>query len=105
MKGTINKVILTADYLDDAHPDYDDLNTDVIVRFENGDEYVATFYSYRSLEQMMEEIKSSKAFVSGRYYKILNMVVVRDFNGGDLLPVIDAMLAEGDFQLVFKKLK
>jgi len=105
MKGTIKKVILTAEYLDDAHPNYDDLNTDVIVRFEDGDEYVATFYSYRNLEQMMAEMKASQGFASGHYYRILNMVVVRDFNKGDLLPVIDAMLAEGDFQLVFKRLK
>ncbi|HLT79446.1 MAG TPA: hypothetical protein VKZ86_00360 [Cyclobacteriaceae bacterium] len=104
MTGAIQKIILTADYLQDGNADYEDLNTDVIVQFENGDKYVAAFYSWKNLENMIKELEPKDEYRSGRFYKVLNMVLVRDFDQGDIRPIIDAMLAEGDFQLVFRKL-
>ena len=104
MRGTIQKIILTAEYLENGRADYEDLNTDVIVQFENGDRYVATFFSWKNLENMIKELEPTEEYRSGRFYKVLNMVLVRDFGEGNIRPVIDAMLAEGDFQLVFRKL-
>jgi len=104
MKSTIQKIILTAEYLEDGRADYEDLNTDVIVQFDNGDKYVATFFSQKNLENMIKELQQIDEYRTGNFYKVLNMVLVRDFGEGDIRPVIDEMLAEGDFQLVFRKL-
>lgn len=84
--------------------DYEHLSTDVIVEFDDGEKYIATFYSCRCLEAMINEDKQTPEFHSGKYYKILNMILVRDFNAGDIIPVVEQMIAEGDFQIVFKKI-
>ena len=84
--------------------DYEDINTDVIVQFENGDQYSAVFYSHKNLHNVMNEIEESDEYRSYTYYRVLDIVLVRDFNDGDLRPIIEAMLKEGDFQLIFKKI-
>jgi hypothetical protein len=100
----IKNIILTADYQENRPVDYVNLSTDVIVHFENGDRYVAPFFSYENLKDLMEIERRSKEFQSGEYYKVLNIVLVKDFNSGNLFPVIECMMSEGDFQLIFKKL-
>jgi hypothetical protein len=103
MNGVIQKISLTAESLDNRFLDYENLNTDVIVRFDNGDEYIATFFSFKNLQGMIEEHKQSKEYFSEEYYRLVNAVLVNDFNNNKLLSVIEHMMAEGDFQLVFKK--
>lgn len=103
MNDAIQRISLTAEQFGDKVLDYEDLNTDVIVRFANGDEYIATFFSFKNLEAMIGAHKQSEAAVSDQYYKILNAVIVNDFNHGDLRPVIEHMMVEGDFQLIFQR--
>lgn len=100
----IKEIILTAENLEDAPVNYEDLSTDVIVNFENGDTYVATFFSHKNLKKTLEADLQSFDFSPDRYYRVLNMVVVEDFNKENLLSVIECMISEGDFQLIFKKL-
>jgi hypothetical protein len=100
----IKEIILTAEKLDNTQVNYEDLNTDVIVNFENGDKYVATFFSHKNLKKTVDADRQAFDFSSDRYYRILNMVLVEDLNKENLLAVIECMIAEGDFQLIFKKL-
>ena len=100
----IKDIVFTAERLSKTPLDYKNMNTDVIVNFDNGDKYIATFFSHESLKQMLEADIKTIEFSSGKYYRILNMVIVKDFNEGDMHHVIETMIAEGDFQLVFKKL-
>ena len=104
MNGAIKKISLTAEHVGHEHVDYENLNTDVIVEFDNGDEYVAPFFSFKNLEGMIEEHKHSKEYLSEEYYKLLNAVLVNDFHNSKLLSVIEHMMVEGDFQVVFKKI-
>jgi hypothetical protein len=100
----ITDIVLTAALQEQTEIDYEDLNTDVIVNFDNGDQYIATFFSHKSLKNMFKNDMLTGEFFSSNYYRVLNAVLVKDFNNGDLLPVIEYMIAEGDFQLIFKKL-
>ena len=104
MQGVIKKIILSAERSDNEVVDYENLNTDVIVQFDTGDQYVTTFYSYKWLEKMIEKHRASKENRSDRHYEILDIVVVNDLKDGNLLPVVEQMVAEGDFQLAFKKI-
>lgn len=104
MNGRITAVFLTERPEAGGQFDYDNINTDVIVEFENGDKYSAIFYSHKNLHNVMAEIEQSDEYGSCTYYRVLNIVLVRDFNDEDLRPVINAMLKEGDFQLIFKKI-
>jgi hypothetical protein len=100
----ITDIVLTAEKSKNKPLDYENLNTDVIVHFDTGDRYIATFFSHKSLVDMLEMDKRSGDFYLDQYYKILDMVLIRDFNNGDLHAVIENMISEGDFQLVFKKI-
>jgi hypothetical protein len=99
----ITDIVLTSEMQKDKPLQSGDLTTDVIVHFDNGDRYVATFYSYKCLNEMLETDMKSAAFFAKDYYRILDMVLVKDFNNGDLYSLIETMIAEGDFQLVFRK--
>ena len=102
MNDVIKKISLTRDIKQgDVADDYAE-GTDVIVEFGDDDQYVATFYSVNNLRQMMDGQLQSKEYETKGYYKILNAVIVKDLY--HLFPVIEAMMGEGDFQLIFKKI-
>ncbi|HMG91592.1 MAG TPA: hypothetical protein VK589_16155 [Chryseolinea sp.] len=104
MDSAIDKISLSAEGRGDYSLDYSDLYSDVIVRFSNGDSYVATFFSVRNLEGMVVESRSAIARQEEPFYKILNAVLVDNLQKSKLLPVIEHMIVEGDFQVVFRKI-
>lgn len=99
----IKDIVLTA-ALENEPLDYGNLQTDVFVHLDNGDRYVATFFSYEFWKNMMDADMTSAYYSQDHYRIVLNTVLVSDFNNGDLRPVIDSMIEEGDFQLVFRKI-
>ena len=102
--SVIKDIILTA-CLEKKPSDYDDLQTDVFVNFDNGDQYEATFFSYKCWKNMMDADMMAPDYFIDNYYRIvLNTVLIKDFNNGNLRPIIDSMIAEGDFQLIFRKI-
>jgi len=104
MDGIIEKISLSAEGRGDYTLDYSDLYSDVIVRFSNGDAYVATFFSVRNLEGMLTESRVMLEQHEEPFYKILNAVLVENLQKSQLLPVIEHMIVEGDFQVVFRKI-
>jgi len=104
MDGIIEKISLSAEGRGDYTLDYSDLYSDVIVRFSNGDAYVATFFSVRNLEGMLMESRVMLEKHEEPFYKILNAVLVENLQKSQLLPVIEHMIVEGDFQVVFRKI-
>jgi hypothetical protein len=103
MKGAITNVIFS-EHFPVKEFDYENHNTDVIVQFENGDRYSAVFFSHKSLKGLMDRDAQSDSYKAYEYYRVLNIVLVKDFNKGNLMPVIEAMITEGDFQLIFRKI-
>jgi hypothetical protein len=103
MIGAITKVVFSEQF-PVKELDYENHNTDVIVHFENGDRYSAVFFSHQSLKNLIENDAQMKRHESYEYYRILDIVLIKDFNKGNVLPVIEAMIREGDFQLIFKKI-
>lgn len=99
----IKKITITAERKGAGHQ-FRTLHSDVFVQFDNGDEYLATFFSTEAIKGMIEKERKTKKYASGRYYKLLNAVMVSDLNNGDLFSIIEQMVAEGDFQLAFRKI-
>jgi hypothetical protein len=104
MDGIIEKISLSAEGRGDYALDYSDLYSDVIVRFSNGEAYVATFFSVQNLEGMLAESRVALKKHEEPFYKILNAVLVENLQKSKLLPVIEHMIVEGDFQVVFRKI-
>ncbi len=84
--------------------DYSLLNTDIIVQLENGQSYKANFIT---LKKLINEFQSNQKKVFGlakKYFWSKSMVIVNDIEEKDLYLMIEYMIEEGDFQLIFEKL-
>ena len=97
----VKRIFLSADFTREKPEDADRTNTDVIVEMDNGDQYVSIFASTGHLKNVLNEAHQD---VPPNFYRILNLVLIKDFDEADLSAVIETMLAEGDFQLAFRKL-
>jgi len=78
--------------------------TDVIVSFENGEKYAASFFSYKAITKLNAEHEASGEFLNGKYFWSDNMLLIKECNRPIISEVIDALIDEGDFNIVFKKL-
>ena len=103
MNGAIKNIFLSNPEVENGSGGFENLNTDVIVQFESGDQYVANFLSYNSLETLIVDHRSSTDLPSHEHYQLLNVVLVNNISGSDLHRVVEHMLAEGDFQIAFRK--
>lgn len=104
MHGAIKNIFLSSPAVAGDSKGIESLNTDVIVQFESGEEYVANFLSYSTLEHLLVDHRSSTELSNEEHYQLVNVVLVNDHAGGNLHRVIEHMLAEGDFQIAFRKL-
>ena len=104
MHGAIKNIFLSSPAVASDSEGIESLNTGVIVQFESGEEYVANFLSYNSLENLLVNHRSSAELSNEEHYQLVNVVLVNDNAGGNLHRVIELMLAEGDFQIAFRKL-
>lgn len=100
---------MTAEHESQGSLDYSNMSSDVIVEIEDEDShliesYVAPFYSCSHLENLLRDYKEEKEYHDGRAYMMLNEVLVRDLQKDNLRAIIERMVEEGDFQLVFKKI-
>ena len=104
MDDAIKNIFLSNPEIGSDSEGIEAVNTDVFVQFESGEEYVASFLSYNSLETRIVYHRNSVALSSDEHYQLLNVVLVNDNAGGNLHRIIEHMLAEGDFQIAFRKL-
>ena len=104
MTDEVKSIKLSAEYLGDDKVNYDNLNTDVIVEFKSGERFVASFYSINKLKDFIKEVEQTDDYKSGQFYRLMELILVKDLNTENLYPVIESMLNEGDFQLVFRKI-
>lgn len=84
--------------------DYALLHTDVIVRFDTGTTYSAKFIAIQKLIDEIRNHRKSTKDPSNKYYWSKSMVIVNDMEKKDLFPMIEYMIEEGDFQIIFEKL-
>lgn len=100
---TIKKIYLP-EAMENERFDYGFMNTDVIVQLDNEDKFVANFIAIKKLVEDIETDWKTKKNPSKKYYWSRNMVIVKSLKKKELLPMIEYMIDEGDFQLVFEKL-
>ena len=104
MNFRIERIHLSIDGENDPDIDYKNGNSDVIVEFQNGETYVATFFTYENLESMRLQNKISGGFMKGKYFWKENMVFIDNCSQKNVQLVIQNMIEEGDFQSVFRKI-
>jgi hypothetical protein len=78
-----------------------DDNTDVIVTFENGKRWVATFFSYQNIPSLSEQYRQSGECLGGKYFVATDMVLVDVVSRERIEAVVAEMLKLNDFERYF----
>ncbi|MFF2092277.1 hypothetical protein [Paenibacillus sp. NPDC058174] len=83
--------------------DIHDVNMDVIVEFEDGSRWIATFYTYKNILTLAEKDKQTGEHLNGKYFWGSDMVLVDECSRSRIEEVIEHLLNKGDFVTIFDK--
>lgn len=79
-----------------------DCNSDVIVSFEKGAEWTATFFTYRNLSTLVEKNKESGECLGGKYFWASGMILVDEISRERIEEVVRHLVEVGEFESVFR---
>ena len=79
-----------------------DNNVDVFVEFRNGKTYVATFFTLKNIQAIMDRYKTSGECKSGLYFYCTDMIIVNKITDKAVSDVIQGMIDEQDFESAFQ---
>ncbi|MGB8344289.1 MAG: hypothetical protein WCD86_05365 [Ktedonobacteraceae bacterium] len=78
-----------------------DANTDVIVTYEDGSRWAATFVSYQNVQTLREKNQKSGESLSGSYFWATSMILVDEVSRQRVEQVICDLLSIGQFEAAF----
>ena len=80
-----------------------DGNSDVIVTFENGERWVATFFSYQNILSLRGKDRDTGECLGGKYFCATDMILVDEVSRGRIEEVIAEMLGRKEFATYFAR--
>lgn len=78
-------------------------NTDVIVKFENGTRWVASFFTYSNISQLVEKNRRTGECLGGKYYWATDMILVDEVSRQSIEEVINYLISEDEFEAIFSR--
>lgn len=81
----------------------DDANSDVIVTFDNGERWAATFFSYKNILSRADKNRDSGECLGGKYFCATDMILVDEVSRSRMEEVICAMLEQEEFKTFFTR--
>ncbi|MGB3467837.1 MAG: hypothetical protein WBA74_21295 [Cyclobacteriaceae bacterium] len=78
-------------------------NSDVIVTFEDGDQYVATFFTYQNIKHLRMKNKETGECMNGKYFWASDMIIFDKIDRNEIEEIIDHLIKEEEFSQVFKE--
>ena len=81
---------------------YDD-NVDVVVRFSDGMRFVATFFTLKNIETLLERYRSTGECANGLYFWASDVVIVERIADDVISATVSDLLASGEFVTAFSK--
>lgn len=85
----------------DAGWDIHDVTSDAIVKFENGSRWVASFFTYKYIQTIVEENRQTGECLQGKYYWSSDMLLVDECSRTRIEEVIEHLIAEDHFESIF----
>ena len=79
-----------------------DCNSDVIVSFEKGAEWVATFFTYQNISSLAKKNQSSGECLNGKYFWATDMILVDELTRERVEEVVIDLIANQEFERVFR---
>lgn len=80
-----------------------DANSDAIVTFENGDRWVATFFSYQNILSLAGKNVETGECLGGRYFAATDMILVDEVSRERIEEVVADLLESDGFRLYFTR--
>lgn len=78
-----------------------DDNSDVIVTIENGERWVATFFSYQNILSLAEKNRGTGECLGGKYFVATDMILVDEVTRERIEEVVADLLAQNGFERYF----
>ena len=85
--------------------EYTNDNSDVWVEFENGENYVASFFTYQNIEWLKEKNQNTGECLSGKYWWSSDMIIIERLDRNTIEEVIKELIRTNTFTSVFEKLE
>ncbi|MGN6713199.1 hypothetical protein [Anaerocolumna jejuensis] len=77
-------------------------NTDVIVEFDNKKRWVASFFTYSNISELVEKNKITGECLNGKYFWASDMILVDEVSRERIQEVIESFINEDKFESIFK---
>jgi hypothetical protein len=81
-----------------------DSYTDVIVTFDDGSRWVATFFSYANIRSLTEKNMQTGECLSGAYFRASDMILIEEISRQLIEAVVAHVIAAGKCESVFTRL-
>ena len=101
MKTSLCKIWIEAEEWAEAEWNPENDNSDVVVTFENGDEWVATFFTYSNILSLAQKNQNTGENLEGKYFWASDMILVDELSRERIEQVISDLLKDGQFESVF----
>lgn len=101
MKHRISQIWIEAEEWAEGEWNIDDDNSDVIVTFENGERWIATFFTYKNIITLSEQYRQTGECLAGRYLWSSDMVLIDKLTRPNIEQVVEAMIEVEDFRTAF----
>ena len=103
----ISTIWIEAEEWTEGQWDSKDANSDIIVTFENGDKWVATFFTYQNIKSLVEKNKVSGECLAGKYLWAADMLLVDELSRDCVETIIKHLIEEDDggFEVVFDRME
>ena len=79
-------------------------NSDVIVTFENGEKYVATFFTFDNIEWLRQKSQKTGECLNGKYFFATDLILIDKLNREEIIEVINYLINQGEFFTAFDKI-
>ena len=81
-----------------------DDNTDVIVTFEDGSRWFATFVSYANIQTLTQKNRQTGECLAGAYFWSCDMLLIDEISRRRIDEVVRHLIEVGEFEMVFSHL-
>lgn len=100
----IKEIYIAAENWSEGQWNYNDDNTDVIVTTDEGEKYVATFFTYKNIERLRKKNKETGECFNGKYFWASDMILIDDCSRENIEKVIAYLIEENEFLEIFNEI-
>lgn len=101
MEGKLYSIWIEAEEWAEENINEDDNSTDVMVKFDDGSEWVASFITYQNIISLSEKNEKTGECLNGDYFWASDMILVKKISRDAIERVIKQLILDGEFDSVF----